>query len=192
MNSRITFYALIACLTLQACSSGPREFTPALAVPAANQLEFDAVLPQVATVEATTRVICEAPPGQYQTKDIPHASRTALSGRIRLLEAKPDQIWAPAAGFVFKLVGVDTHVGVQAFVDPDRPGKLTIGLRKPLDDSPVVLMRVPRNVWVQVSARVEGKVLTVATSTKHRSIKLAQDVDRPILMCSSGRFEFEI
>jgi hypothetical protein len=34
-------WALIACLTLQACSSRPREFTPTLAA-AASQSEFDA------------------------------------------------------------------------------------------------------------------------------------------------------
>jgi len=34
---------LIACLTLPACSSRPRKFTPVLAAPTANQSEFDAI-----------------------------------------------------------------------------------------------------------------------------------------------------
>ena len=42
MTSRITVGALIACLTLQACSSQPREFTPTLAAAPASQAEFDA------------------------------------------------------------------------------------------------------------------------------------------------------
>ena len=42
MKSRVAFGVLIACLTLPACSSRPREFTPMLAAPAASQAEFDA------------------------------------------------------------------------------------------------------------------------------------------------------
>jgi hypothetical protein len=39
---RIVFGAAVAgSLLLEACSSRPREFTPALTVPAANQLDFD-------------------------------------------------------------------------------------------------------------------------------------------------------
>ena len=33
--------ALVSCLLLEACSSRPREFTPTLAAPAANQADFD-------------------------------------------------------------------------------------------------------------------------------------------------------
>lgn len=33
---------LTSCLVLQACSSKPREFTPELKIPPANQIEFDA------------------------------------------------------------------------------------------------------------------------------------------------------
>lgn len=43
MRNRIVFGSLIVCLTLQACSSRPREFAPALASPAASQSEFDTV-----------------------------------------------------------------------------------------------------------------------------------------------------
>ena len=42
MKSHAFLCALICCLTLQACSSKPREFTPALAAPPASQPEFDA------------------------------------------------------------------------------------------------------------------------------------------------------
>jgi hypothetical protein len=42
MQAKIGALAVIACLTLQACSSRPREFTPILAMPTANQAEFDA------------------------------------------------------------------------------------------------------------------------------------------------------
>lgn len=42
MQSKIILGSLIACLTLQACSSRPREFTPTLATPAASQAEFEA------------------------------------------------------------------------------------------------------------------------------------------------------
>ncbi len=42
MRSKITAGALIACLTLQACSSRPREFTPMLTTATASQAEFDA------------------------------------------------------------------------------------------------------------------------------------------------------
>lgn len=41
MNRKLTAYALAACLALHACSSRPREFTPNLAAPTANQAEFD-------------------------------------------------------------------------------------------------------------------------------------------------------
>src|SRR5436190_17302185 len=43
MNSKITASALVITLALEACSSRPREFTPTLATPAANQTEFDAI-----------------------------------------------------------------------------------------------------------------------------------------------------
>src|SRR5436190_473666 len=43
MGSKITMGILIGCLTLQACSSRPREFTPMLAAPTANQAEFDGI-----------------------------------------------------------------------------------------------------------------------------------------------------
>ena len=44
MKSNVTLCALLCCLTLQACSSKPREFTPSLAAPAASQSDFDRAL----------------------------------------------------------------------------------------------------------------------------------------------------
>ena len=44
MKSNVVLCALICCLTLQACSSKPREFTPTLAAPAASQSDFDTAL----------------------------------------------------------------------------------------------------------------------------------------------------
>ncbi len=44
MKSNVILCALICCLTLQACSSKPREFTPTLAAPAASQSDFDTAL----------------------------------------------------------------------------------------------------------------------------------------------------
>jgi hypothetical protein len=42
MNRKMTAWALMSCLTLQACSSRPRDFTPTLATPTANQADFEA------------------------------------------------------------------------------------------------------------------------------------------------------
>ena len=42
MQNKIMVPALLACLTLQACSSKPREFTPSLTAAPASQAEFDA------------------------------------------------------------------------------------------------------------------------------------------------------
>lgn len=42
MTSKTLMGALVACLTLQACSSRPRDFTPVLGTPTASQAEFDA------------------------------------------------------------------------------------------------------------------------------------------------------
>ena len=42
MNNRIVVAAVVGCMTLQACSSRPREFTPSLAALPASQGEFDA------------------------------------------------------------------------------------------------------------------------------------------------------
>jgi hypothetical protein len=42
MNNKITAWALVSCLTLEACSSRPRDFTPTLASPSANQADFEA------------------------------------------------------------------------------------------------------------------------------------------------------
>ena len=42
MHRNMIAAALVVCLGLQACSSRPREFTPMLSAPAANQAEFDA------------------------------------------------------------------------------------------------------------------------------------------------------
>ena len=42
MNNRLLICALVGCVTLQGCSSRPREFTPTLAAPPASQAEFDA------------------------------------------------------------------------------------------------------------------------------------------------------
>ena len=41
MNTKPTICLVAACLTLQACSSRPREFAPMLAAPPASQSEFD-------------------------------------------------------------------------------------------------------------------------------------------------------
>jgi hypothetical protein len=41
MHNKIAALALASCLTLQACSSRPRDFTPTLASPAASQAEFE-------------------------------------------------------------------------------------------------------------------------------------------------------
>lgn len=42
MTHKVTICALVACLTLEACSSRPREFTPALGASPPNQAQFDA------------------------------------------------------------------------------------------------------------------------------------------------------
>lgn len=42
MDKRIVACALINCLTLQACSSRPREFTPSLVSPTASKADFEA------------------------------------------------------------------------------------------------------------------------------------------------------
>ncbi|MEJ7776977.1 MAG: hypothetical protein WKF52_06295 [Sphingomicrobium sp.] len=42
MKNKLTVGLMVVCLTLQACSSRPREFTPRLAAPLASQSEFDA------------------------------------------------------------------------------------------------------------------------------------------------------
>ena len=42
MEIKISACVLMSCLTLQACSSRPRDFTPTLATPTAGQAEFDA------------------------------------------------------------------------------------------------------------------------------------------------------
>ena len=41
MKNKIAAAALVGCLTLEACSSRPRDFTPTLASPAASQAEFE-------------------------------------------------------------------------------------------------------------------------------------------------------
>ena len=41
MNRAIVICMMLPALTLQACSSTPREFTPILAAPASNQAELD-------------------------------------------------------------------------------------------------------------------------------------------------------
>jgi hypothetical protein len=41
MNRSILIGVMLPALTLQACSSRPREFTPELAAPASNQTELD-------------------------------------------------------------------------------------------------------------------------------------------------------
>ncbi|MFL6734367.1 MAG: hypothetical protein ACJ8EY_06700 [Sphingomicrobium sp.] len=42
MNNRLMIGVLMACVTLEGCSSRPREFAPALAAPAASRSQFDA------------------------------------------------------------------------------------------------------------------------------------------------------
>lgn len=42
MQNKLTVCALIACLSLEACSSRPRDFNPTLATPTASQADFDA------------------------------------------------------------------------------------------------------------------------------------------------------
>jgi hypothetical protein len=42
MKNRLMICALVSCVTLQGCSSRPREFTPMLAAPPPSQAEFDA------------------------------------------------------------------------------------------------------------------------------------------------------
>lgn len=42
MINRIAAYVAISCLALQGCSSRPRNFTPTLATPPANQADFEA------------------------------------------------------------------------------------------------------------------------------------------------------
>src|SRR5947209_7901834 len=41
MRLKMTACAVISCLTLQACSSRPRDFSPTLATPAASRADFD-------------------------------------------------------------------------------------------------------------------------------------------------------
>ena len=42
MKNKLMICALVGCVTLQGCSSRPREFTPVLAAPPSSQAEFEA------------------------------------------------------------------------------------------------------------------------------------------------------
>ena len=43
MKNKLTILLMVACLSLQGCSSRPREFAPTLAAPPASPSEFDSV-----------------------------------------------------------------------------------------------------------------------------------------------------
>lgn len=137
-------------------------------------------------------IVCQAPPGKYQIEPIPTAPKDVVSGRIRILNEYPDWNWAPAAGIVFKLVGAESYVGGQVYIDPDYPGALSVGLRKPNSDTPIVLARLSKSAPAEVSVQVKDGLLTVSTPKKHKSITLAEKVEPAVLMCSSGKFKFEI
>lgn len=138
------------------------------------------------------KIVCEAGPGEYTTVAVPGAQDLEMAVNVRLVEAKPHVRWIPTAGIVFKVKGKDTSVGAQVIMDPAKPDELRVGLRLPSNDRLRTFKRVPSDAPVPISARMQGSILIGSSGTQLEASKLTEQVEAPELMCSSGRFEFQL
>ena len=159
-----------------------------LLLPALSAVTVNPPTEPAAVVHAVT---CDAAPGEYEKQELPLPNgETVLRAHIRLLQTHPDEVWYPAAGLLFVLPGERRHTGVQVFVDPSDRARLTVGLKKPKDGSPVPISRVSASEPVEVTTQFKDGVVTVWTGQKSKSLRLTDKrIEGAFLMCSSGRFE---
>ena len=149
------------------------------------------------TIPPTPTVFsCKAPGGHYERHDLV-ANGASIESRIRLVRPAADPVWFPGAGLLFILPGKSNYAGVQIFRDPNFPTQLTIGLRKPHNNTPTPVARVPIGSSPDVYARFADGVLTVGLAAGSKPVELSLKLSRnaplgQILMCSSGEFEFEL
>jgi hypothetical protein len=137
---------------------------------------------------------CSALPGRFESRTLlATAEGGRLAGRIRLIAPAWHRVWWPSAGFLFGAIG-GHPAGVYLGLDARDPRRLTIVLRLPTSRSSVPVGRVARDEWIPVSAALgEDRMLTVTVAgrTFRREIHSRQP-RVPMLMCSSGSFEFEL
>lgn len=138
-------------------------------------------------------VVCDAQPGRYDRQELALTGDNVLRAKIRLVETQAHPEWAPAAGLLFVLPGDGRYTGVQVFVDPSDPGHLTVGIRKPKDDSPSPVLRAPLTDTVDVVTQFNDGLVTVWAGGRTKSLRVSdRTVEGGFLMCSSGTFEFTL
>jgi hypothetical protein len=136
---------------------------------------------------------CEAAAGSYSSHALAGGARS-LSARIALASSQVHPKWVPAAGLLFVLPGKMQYAGVQAYVLPDEPDNLVIGLKVPKSRGrPTDLAKVPLRQAVDIRATLdEAGHLTVSAGAISKTVRLKQaTVVGTMLMCSSGAFTFE-
>lgn len=138
--------------------------------------------------------MCDAQPGHYDRRELALApGENVLRARIRLLQVQPHENWAPAAGLLFVLPGERRYAGVQVFVDPLDPSQLTVGLKKPRNDSPTPVLRISPSEPVEVIMQFADGVVTVWAGDKSKSLRLGDKaIEGAFVMCSSGQFEIAL
>lgn len=116
-----------------------------------------------------------------------------LAGSIRLVTANPHSRWMPSAGFEFDAEGTRPAGLAVSLVQGDREHVFVI-LRMPdtMESMPIARFRVDR--WVPISASIDEEGIFRITvgrqSAQHRVP--AGIARRPMLMCSSGVFDFAL
>ena len=143
---------------------------------------------------ATGRITCTTAYGQYDRRPLVSlAEGGRLAGRVRLVAPAEGGRWAPAAGFLFR--GASRHnAGAEIVVMPDDRENIYVALRLPGTSAPSELGTLPNGQWVPLSVFVsEDGLLTVAIGERvfHRRVRLERPY-RPVLICNSGTFEFEL
>ena len=148
---------------------------------------------QLQPASAPKSIACASPAGYYDQHPVaPATAPNVYTGRIRLLTINPDARWAASTGLMFELEGKPKEfTGVQVYVDPARPSKLTVGLRRPGTNKPSPIAYFNLTSSVPIGVKIDGNVITAWAGKHEKSLRLRTGrFTRAFLMCSSGEFEF--
>jgi hypothetical protein len=137
---------------------------------------------------------CDVPPAKFSQWDRPLSSaEVSISGKVALLEGRPDARWWPLASVYFFGADGATAVGMQLFVAAAAPNELQISLKGTNgNEDRISLGAVPLNGEpVPFTMALTGGQLTLSGAGKAAGLRLADFVPTKFaLACSTGQFEF--
>jgi hypothetical protein len=116
-----------------------------------------------------------------------------LAGSIHLVTPEPHPRWMPSAGFMFDAEGT-RPAGLLVSLDPGDREHVLVILRMPDTMESMPIARFPVDRWVPISASIDERdIFRITVGRQHAQHRVPAGIARrPLLMCSSGIFDFAL